>query len=114
MEADVGEARRASRFPQLACASVVIAAAETRQSPLVHGLAVDDQARNLLLSADANEVVLIAGLHGVADVHVDLVLIHEAQDLLAIRAGLLHVEGMVLDVRQNVLLRNMSMELGTN
>lgn len=70
----------------------------------VQSLAADDQARHLLLASDMDEVVLIAGLQGVARVHGYLVLVHEAQNLLAEGAGLLVVKRMVLQVRHARLL----------
>lgn len=73
---------------------------------LVHRLAADNEAGDLLLAADAHQIVLNAGLSGVAHIERDALLIHKAEYFLAERAGFLIVKCMVFQIRHRRSLRS--------
>lgn len=66
---------------------------------LVEGLAVDEKARHLALAADFDEVLAISlGLVDVMERQLDIVCLHEGEDLVAPGAAILYVE---LEIRRH-------------
>lgn len=61
-------------------------------------VAVDNKAGYLLLTPNAHKVVLVAGLQRVARVQVNFVVVHKAQNLLAVWARLLVIQNMVVEI----------------